>query len=217
MGASSGAKDARPKHLLVLRTSAMGDVAMLPHALRALKEACPELRITVGTQAMFRPFFSSLDVEFLEVDVKGAQHSLLGMWRLASGIRRRLGVDAVADVHGTLRSMAFTLAARLHGIRTASIRKGRAEKRAFIRCGGRGMEPLRHSVLRYCDVFRALGFECPDPKPALPTGRPNPFGPKTGTWIGFAPFSAHAGGSSCTGAGEPRRSSPGRWSGNTPT
>ena len=90
----------------------MGDVAMLPHALRALKEACPELRITVGTQAMFRPFFSSLDVEFLEVDVKGAQHSLLGMWRLASGIRRRLGVDAVADVHGTLRSMAFTLAAR---------------------------------------------------------------------------------------------------------
>lgn len=193
MGASSGAKDARPKHLLVLRTSAMGDVAMLPHALRALKEACPELRIMVGTQAMFRPFFSSLDVEFLEVDVKGAQHSLLGMWRLASGIRRRLGVDAVADVHGTLRSMAFTLAARLHGIRTASIRKGRAEKRAFIRCGGRGMEPLRHSVLRYCDVFRALGFECPDPKPALPTGRPNPFGPKTGTWIGFAPFSAHAG------------------------
>ena len=175
MGASSGAKDARPKHLLVLRTSAMGDVAMLPHALRALKEACPELRITVGTQAMFRPFFSSLDVEFLEVDVKGAQHSLLGMWRLASGVRRRLGVDAVADVHGTLRSMAFTLAARLHGIRTASIRKGRAEKRAFIRCGGRGMEPLRHSVLRYCDVFRALGFECPDPKPALPTGRPNPF------------------------------------------
>ena len=142
---------------------------------------------------MFRPFFSSLDVEFLEVDVKGAQHSLLGMWRLASGVRRRLGVDAVADVHGTLRSMAFTLAARLHGIRTASIRKGRAEKRAFIRCGGRGMEPLRHSVLRYCDVFRALGFECPDPKPALPTGRPNPFGPKTGTWIGFAPFSAHAG------------------------
>lgn len=41
MGASSGAKNARPKHLLVLRTSAMGDVAMLPHALRALKEACP--------------------------------------------------------------------------------------------------------------------------------------------------------------------------------
>ena len=77
MGASSGAKDARPKHLLVLRTSAMGDVAMLPHALRALKEACPELRITVGTQAMFRPFFSSLDVEFLEVDVKGAQLSLI--------------------------------------------------------------------------------------------------------------------------------------------
>ena len=30
-----------PRHLLVIRTSAMGDVAMLPHALRALKEAYP--------------------------------------------------------------------------------------------------------------------------------------------------------------------------------
>ena len=28
-----------PRHLIVYRTSAMGDVAMLAHALRALKEA----------------------------------------------------------------------------------------------------------------------------------------------------------------------------------
>ena len=43
------------RHLLVMRTSAMGDVAMLPHALRALTAAYPDLRVTVATQAMFRP------------------------------------------------------------------------------------------------------------------------------------------------------------------
>ena len=37
-----------PRHLLVLRTSAMGDVAMLPHALRALMAAYPDLRVTVA-------------------------------------------------------------------------------------------------------------------------------------------------------------------------
>lgn len=45
-----------PRHLLVFRTSAMGDVAMLAHAVRALKSAYPALRVTVATQAIFRPF-----------------------------------------------------------------------------------------------------------------------------------------------------------------
>lgn len=181
-----------PRHLLVLRTSAMGDVAMLPHALRALMSAYPGLRVTVATQPMFRPFFGGLGVEFLDVDIKGVHHSLRGMWRLASEARR-LGVDAVADVHDVLRSRAFRLSMRLHGIPVACIRKGRSEKRRFIRCGGRGMEPLRHTVSRYCDTFRRLGFVFDDPEPPRRQARLNPFGPKEGLWVGFAPFSAHPG------------------------
>ena len=37
-----------------------------------------------------------------------------------------------------------------------------------------GAEPVRHTVLRYCDVFRQLGFEFADPGPAAPAVRPNP-------------------------------------------
>ncbi len=170
----------------------MGDVAMLPHALRALRSAYPDLQITVATQAMFRPFFAALDVDFLEVDTRGKHHSLCGMWHLAAEARQ-LGVDAVADVHGVLRSKAFRLAMWLHGIPVAHIRKGRSEKREFIRCGGRSMQPLRHTVLRYCDVFRHLGFVFDDPQPVAATPHTNPFGPKNGTWVGFAPFSAQAG------------------------
>ena len=100
------------------------------------------------------------------------------MWRLAAQARR-LGVDAVADVHDVLRSKAFRLAMRLHGVPAAHIDKGRAEKRAFIRCGGRGMEPLRHTVLRYCDVFRRLGFVLDDPAPAVAGTAPIPSGRNT--------------------------------------
>ena len=181
-----------PRHLLVLRTSAMGDVAMLPHALRALMSAYPDLRVTVATRPMFKPFFEGLGVDFLDVDLKGVHHSLRGMWRLAAEARR-LGVDAVADVHDVLRSRAFRLSMTLHGIPVAFIHKGRAEKRRFIRCGSRGMEPLRHTVLRYCDTFRRLGFVFDDPEPARRQERPDPFGPKEGVWVGFAPFSAQRG------------------------
>lgn len=183
---------ALPRHLLVVRTSALGDVAMLPHALRALREAYPELRITVATPPRLQPLFAGLDVEFLDVEPRGPHRSLRSMWRLAAEARSR-GVDAVADVHDVLRSQALSLSMRLHGVPVARIRKGRAEKRRFIRCGGRGMEPLRPTVLRYCDVFRSLGFELDDPRPAERVRRVHSFGEKQGTWIGFAPFSAHAG------------------------
>ena len=47
-----------PRHLIVYRTSAMGDVAMLAHALRALKRAYPDLQVTVATRPLFRAFFT---------------------------------------------------------------------------------------------------------------------------------------------------------------
>lgn len=170
----------------------MGDVAMLAHALRALKEAYPDLRVTVATRPVFRAFFTGLDVGFMDVDTKGVHHSLRGMWRLAAQARR-MGVDAVADVHGVLRSVVFRTALWLHGVPVAAIEKGREEKKEFILRGGRGVKPAKHTVVRYCDVFRKLGFVFDDPKPAVRSARPNPMGEKQGTWIGFAPFSAQRG------------------------
>lgn len=178
----------------------MGDVAMLPHALRALMGAYPSLRVTVATRPLFRPFFAGLDVDFIDIDPAGAQHSLAGMWRLASVARER-GVDAVADVHGIWRSDAFRWAMRLAGIPTAVIDKGRGDKRRVIDEGWRA-EPVRHTVLRYCDVFRRLGFVFDDP--AVPDrAAAAPFAAvalpadlaaeKRGVWIGVAPFSAHRG------------------------
>lgn len=59
-----------PKHILVVRLSAMGDVAMLPHAIRALKGAYPDVKVTVATRPLFRPFFEGLDVDFMPIEVK---------------------------------------------------------------------------------------------------------------------------------------------------
>ena len=177
-----------------MRTSAMGDVAMLPHALRALRRAYPDLRITVATPKLFHPFFEGLGVDFLEADTKGRHHSLWGMLRLACEAHR-LGIDAVADVHGVMRSATFRNLMRLHGARIAHIDKEHAQKRRFIRQGGATAAPLRHTVLRYCDVFRRLGFVFDDPAPALHAERPNPLGPRPTEerWVGFAPFSAQQG------------------------
>ena len=181
-----------PRHILVIRNSAMGDVAMVPHALRALREAYPDVRVTVLTRPLFKPFFAGLDVDFLEADYAGRHKGLRGLLRLAGEARRR-GIDAVADVHGVLRSRIVGLLLRLHGMPAARIDKGRIEKWFRLGCTNPAASPLKHTVVRYCDVLRRLGFVFDDPQPAAKPVRPNPFGEKKGVWIGFAPFSAQAG------------------------
>lgn len=181
-----------PRHILVIRISAMGDVAMVPHALRALREAYPDVRVTVLTRPLFKPFFAGLDVDFLEADYAGRHKGVLGLLRLAGEARRR-GIDAVADMHGVLRSRIVGLLLRLHGMPAARIDKGRIEKWFRLGCTNPAASPLKHTVVRYCDVLRRLGFVFDDPQPAAKPVRPNPFGEKKGVWIGFAPFSAQAG------------------------
>lgn len=180
-----------PKHILVVRLSAMGDVAMLPHSIRALKEAYPEVKITVATRKLFEPFFEGLDVGFLPVEKREYEG-----WKNIRDLSRRmraLGIDAFADVHDVWRTMFVRMWLWLCGVRTARIDKGRVEKWFRVGYCNSDAIPLKHSVVRYCDVFRRLGFQFPDPQPSVKLSRPNPMGEKAGVWVGFAPFSAHQG------------------------
>ncbi len=181
-----------PRHIVMIRLSALGDVAMLPHAVRALHEAYPDVRVTVLTRPMLRPLFDGLDVDFLMADTKNEHRGIKGIWRLARQVKE-LGADAVADTHGVLRSRLLCLFARLRGIRTRRIRKGHIEKWFRMGYSRKGAVPLKHTVVRYCDTIRRLGFRFDDPQPPAKPSFPNPMGEKRGTWIGFAPFSAHAG------------------------
>lgn len=169
----------------------MGDVAMLPHAIRALKEAYPDIKITIATRNLFKPFFEGLDVDIMPVE-KGDYDGWKNIRDLARRMRL-LGIDAMADTHGVWRTMFVRMWLRLHGLRTAKIDKGRIEKWHRVNYNHSNTAPLKHTVERYCDVFRDLGFVFQNPAPAVKSLRPNPMGEKSGKWVGFAPFSAHQG------------------------
>lgn len=190
------AKKSNIKHLLVIRLSAMGDVAMVPHALRALRENYPDLKISVLTRPLFEPLFDGLGVEIIPIDPKGRHKGFSGLRLLAREISA-LGVDCVADLHDVLRTKVLTTLLRLcHNIPSRTIRKGRFSK--WMRMDGGCKEvtkPLKHTVIRYCDVLRSLGFKFDDPKAAVKKDRPNPMSFEKGDerWIGIAPFSVHEG------------------------
>lgn len=183
----------KPKHILVLRFSAMGDVAMTVPVLRALTTQYPELKITVVTRAFFKPFFQDLErVSVFEVDFKGKHKGVLGLYKLSKELKV-LGFDAVADLHNVLRSKILKFF--FLGKKVVQLDKGRAEKKALTT--GQEFQQLKTTHQRYAEVFQTLSFPIDLSQPTFPN--PKPLSEKLSTFIskkdyktiGIAPFAAH--------------------------
>lgn len=143
--------------LLVIRTSAMGDVALITPVLAGMRKQYPEVEIVVLTRQAFRPFFSSLPgLVLFFPDLKKRHKGLPGIFRLFSDINRTAKIDHVVDLHDVLRSKILRFIFRLSGTPVSVIDKGRSDKRALIT--GKKRIQLKHSVERYCDVFAGAGF-----------------------------------------------------------
>jgi len=143
--------------LLVIRTSAMGDVALTTPVLKGMRKQYPDVGLVLLTRPAFRPFFNSVSgLSFFFPDLKNRHSGLSGIFRLYRDIISEYEIDCVIDLHDVLRSKILRMIFRLSGVPVAVIDKGRSEKRALI--SGAGKLRLKHSVNRYCDVFERAGF-----------------------------------------------------------
>ncbi|HEY9185070.1 MAG TPA: glycosyltransferase family 9 protein [Salegentibacter sp.] len=184
-------------HILVIRLSAMGDVAMVVPVLQTLTATYPELRITMLTRSFFKPMFQDIpNVSVYEADVNGVHQGVLGLSRLAKELRDE-GIDAVADLHNVLRSNVLKSVFYLFGIPVEQIDKGRKEKKALTRVKEKVFRPLKSTHQRYADVFSALGYPIDlsthqfPKKKQLSENIKKLLGPEPKKWLGIAPFAQH--------------------------
>lgn len=192
-------KKDRHAHILVIRLSAMGDVAMTVPILKALGQEYPHLKVTVLTKKLFIPIFSGLDhVSVYEADIKKRHKGLVGLWRLYQELRH-LGIHHVADLHNVLRSRVLKKYFALDKVLFVQIDKGRAEKKALTRSRNKEFKQLKSTHQRYADVFDELGFPIqlsnvePLERQSLSGGLLELVGQDTKKWLGVAPFAAHEG------------------------
>lgn len=181
------------KHILVIRLSAMGDVAMTVPVLRAITKQYPELKITLLTRAFFKPFFRDLpNVTVFSADVKGKHKGVVGLYKLSKELKK-LEIDAVADLHNVMRSNILKYF--LSSLPFVQIDKGRAEKRDLI--SGKAHLQLKTTHQRYAEVFEALGCKVNLSNPEFP--KPHSLSnvvseivkKDSKKMIGIAPFAAH--------------------------
>jgi ADP-heptose:LPS heptosyltransferase len=141
-----------------MRLSAMGDVAMTVPVLRAFVKQYPQVRLTVISRPLFKPFFDGIpNVSFFAFDEKERHKGFLGLLRLFEDLKK-LNIDAFADLHNVLRSKIVRTLFGLNGKKTAYTDKGREAKKALTRAENKIFKPLATVFERHSKVFEQLGF-----------------------------------------------------------
>lgn len=194
----------RLSNVLVVRFSAIGDVAMTVPALYGACHACPDVRFIFVTRASMTSIFLNppSNLVLIGVDLKKDYKGLRGMRRLYKELRRDYAIDGVVDLHDVIRTKYLRLLAHLSGLKVSHIHKGRKGKRALTRKNDKVMLPLETSRSRYRATFARLGI-VPDESfnglygsgKAFPESYAAITAPrKDGEhWIGIAPFAKHQG------------------------
>lgn len=186
-------------HILVIRLSAMGDVAMTVPVLKAFTKAYPNTKITILTRAFFAPFFAQLpNVSVKVIEINGKHKGVFGLRKLYVELKKQ-EIDAVADLHNVLRSNVLKQFFKLASIPFEQIDKGRDEKKALTSWKNKIFKALKTTHQRYVDVFEALGFplslsaEDILSRETLDKATNEIAGINTQKWIGIAPFAQHEG------------------------
>lgn len=145
---------AEKKKVLVIRLSALGDVAM---TLPVIYSVCRNHTDT-DFFLLTRPFFAKLfinrpdNLHIIEADFKGKHHGISGLARLIS----ELGTykfSAVADLHNILRSWVIDIWMKIHGKKVVMV-----DKKRIHRIGNLLREPQPNFIDRYANVFAKLGY-----------------------------------------------------------
>lgn len=193
----------KTEHILVIRFSALGDVAMAVPVVYSLAHQYPHVRITVLSRPSAQVLFQDLapNVGFMGADIKGEYRGVKGL----NALYRRLAAKhftAVADLHNVLRSDYLRMRFNIDCYKVAHINKNRIGKHLLTAKGSKRLEPLPSSFQNYADVLAKLGYPVRMEFTSLfpPEGGnlrllPEAVGEKKSfqQWIGIAPFAAHRG------------------------
>jgi len=194
----------KTNHILIIRFSALGDVAMTVPVVYSLAKQYPDIRVTVLSRPFARPLFEGLapNVGFMAADIKKEYRGVKGLNALYSRLQAK-HFTHIADFHNVLRSNYLRLRFNIAQYKVAHIDKHRAGKRALTSLEGKVFKQQPTSFENYAEVLKKLGYPVKIEFNSIFENKnislrdigienyaeKKPFQ----KWIGIAPFAAHDG------------------------
>ena len=180
-------------HLLLIRFSALGDVAMAGPVITGLKKRYPRLQISLLSKPFPLQVYKHIDkLELIAFD-NNKHEGLLGIWRLSKELKAT-GITHCADLHFSLRSRVLTFFLRLQGVRVTARSKERGLRRKWVKKGPKPQQQLVSQLEHYRRAIETLGFalEPSDFRLFDRIDRPQNAAEFDKRLVGIAPFAAHA-------------------------
>lgn len=189
--------------MLIVRLSALGDVAMTIPQVYSVCNKYPDTTFVILTQKIASNLFvnAPANLQVCVADVKARHKGVLGVLRLAREMNA-LGIDAVADLHDVLRTQLLRFFLQCMGKPAFVIDKGRREKRQLVAQHNKCKKQLTTSAQRYANVFHRMNFHyTPTFRSIYGNHRANealfahitPGKSEGEQWVGIAPFAKHQG------------------------
>lgn len=118
------------KKVLVVRFSALGDVAMTVPVLYSLCNAYPDTTFVMLTRPVVAKLFVNApgNLQIVTAELEGRHKGLRGLYTLYRDMRK-LSIDGVADLHYVLRTRIISLLFRLAGFKCTISRKADGRKK----------------------------------------------------------------------------------------
>lgn len=148
-------KERNPGKVLIIRMSALGDVAMTLPVIYSVCQAYPDTEFTLLT----RPFFAKIfinppkNLSFVTADFKTEYKGNAGIYRLIKKLSS-YNFTAVADLHNVLRSWIIDTYFVCRGVKVRMVDKERNKRKE----ANKQKKAQRSYIQRYCDVFKKLGY-----------------------------------------------------------
>jgi len=186
--------------ILVIRLSAIGDVAMTVPVIWSLSKVYPDAEITFVSQKFANGFLKYIPaIKLFEVDLKGRHKGFFGIFRLYSDLKKLGRFDVIADLHDVIRTKILRFLFAFSSSKIVAIDKGRKEKKNLTKIEGKVLRQLDTTASRYAKVFYDTGFKFNVEfdylftKSSLNEKIISITGPRENRWVGIAPFAKHKG------------------------
>jgi len=187
--------------ILVLRFSAMGDVAILSVVMRALLLQNEEVEIFMLSRPQFEPLFpyqKDPRFTFIGADFKNEFKGTKGVYKLYKQLSETGKFDSIFDMHDVMRSWGLSTLLTLRKAKVFRIDKGRANKKRLTKKLKKNFAPLKTTIERYAEVCRSAGLKLDLDEFKMPA---LPFDPseevinflkqRSSNLVGCAPFAKH--------------------------
>jgi len=142
-------------NILVIRLSALGDVALTVPVIKSVLKSNNDIKIFMLSKSFHSALFDDDRITFIKADIYNQHKGIFGLNRLVKETLSSYKIDVVVDLHNVIRTKIIRKIFAFRAVKSVYLKKDRRQIHKIINKDEPLVE-LSHITSRYLDVFNKI-------------------------------------------------------------